>query len=404
MYRVSSFIRHFAIALVAGVAVASLWVNLSPATYYDMIEWHLAELALPVWISPLPLALTPIGIVSEGLMALFLFFVGKELWEAVWLERGALSGRRAGLPVGAVVGGWVGAVLVWLIVGAVIETAQEATPGIGWTVPIGSDAVLGYMIGRKVFGRGHPALHLLLLICIANDIAGLVLSGLVYPGSGLRLAWLLLSVLAVAGAWFMFGRLARPELSEREHRRAFALWPYAIAGVLCWAGVVLAGLPGALGLLPLIPAIPHADRAFGLFAEAEEFLHDPLNRLAHRLVKPIIAVLFLFGLTRGGIDARAIAPTTFTVLAALWLGKPLGMLLGATLAARFMRFDLPPGVSGRDLARVALISGVGFTVPVLTLDYALPGGGMTEAARLGLALSVFAAVAAAFPGLARRRL
>ena len=390
MYRVSPFVRHFAFALLAGIVLATVWVNLATASYYDMIEWRLAEIALPAWVAPFPLALTPLGIVAEGLMALFLFFIGKELWEAICLERGSLTGRRAGLPLSAMIGGWVGAVLVWLIVGALFETALEATPGAGWPVPIGSDVVLGYLVGRRVFGAGHPALHLLLLITIANDIAGLLVLGIAYPATGLRLAWLLLTALSVAGVWFWFARLARPELTERDHRRAFALWPYVIAGLLSWAGVVLAGLPGALGLLPLVPVIPHADRAFGLFAEAEEYLQDPLNRLAHGLIKPIAVILFLFGLTRGGIDFVAVAPTTLTVLAALWLGKPLGVVLGAVLAARFGGFDLPAGVRVRHVLVVALISGMGFTVPVLALDTALPGGGMAEAARAGLALSLLA--------------
>jgi Na+:H+ antiporter, NhaA family len=393
MYRVSPFVRHFGIALLAGIVLATLWVGLAPASYYDAIEWRLVELPLPLWMAPFPVALTPLGIVSEGLMALFLFFVAKELWEAVRLERGALSGRR-GVPLGAMLGGWVGAVLVWLVASAMFETAIEATAGIGWPVPIGSDVVLCYLVGRLIFGNGHPALHLLLLITIANDIAGLVVVGLAYPTAGLRLAWLGMSVVAIALVWFAVARLARPELTERDHRRAFALWPYALAGLVCWIGVVLAGLPGALGLLPLVVVIPHADRAFGLFAEAEEFLHDPLNRLAHLLVKPVAVVLFLFGLTRGGVDLLAFAPTTGTTLAALWLGKPLGVLVGAAVAARVLGFALPAGVRLRDILIVALVSGMGFTVPVLALDTALPGGAMAEAARLGLAMSLLMAAVA----------
>jgi NhaA family Na+:H+ antiporter len=153
---------------------------------------------------------------------------------------------------------------------------------------------------------------------------------------------------------------------------------------------VAAGLPGALGLLPIIPAIPHADRAFGLFAEAEEYLHDPLNRLAHLMVKPLSVMLFLFGLSRGGIDLAALAPTTGTVLAALWIGKPLGLFLGAVGAAQVFRLPMPAGIRIRDLMLVAVISGMGFTAPLLALDSALPGGAMTEAARLGLALSLLA--------------
>ncbi len=390
MYRVSPFVRRFAWALLAGVSVATVWVNASPASYYDAIEWRLAEIALPAWMAPFPVAFTPLAVVADGLMALFLFFIGKELWEALCLERGALAMGRVALPAGAILGGWVGAVLGWVVTGALVETALEATPAAGWPVPVGSDVVLGYLVGRAIFGAGHPALHLLLLITIANDIMGLLLLGVTFPSTGLRLVWLVLPLVAAFGVWAWSGRLARPGLTERDHRRAFALWPYVLAGAVSWIGVMLAGLPGALGLLPIIPAIPHADRAFGLFAEAEEYLHDPLNRLAHLLVKPLTLVLFLFGLTRGGIDLGAIAPTTATVLGAFWLGKPLGVMVGAVLAARFLDAELPAGVRVRDLLIVAVITGMGFTVPVLALDGALPGGGMAEAARAGLALSLLA--------------
>ncbi|MEF3047658.1 Na+/H+ antiporter NhaA [Pseudotabrizicola sp. L79] len=387
MYRVSPFVRHFAFALLSGIGLATLWVNLAAGSYYDAIEWRLLSLSLPGWLSSTPFVVTPLSLVADGLMALFLFFVGKELWEALILERGALSGKRAVLPLAAMIGGWIGAVVAWLVIGALVETALEATPGVGWAVPIGSDVVLGYLIGRRVFGPGHPALHLLLLLTIGNDIAGLVALGLVDPAADLRILWLGLTALAVAAVWWGFARHARAELTERDHRRAFQLWPYMLAGAVSWLGVVLAGLPGALGLLPLIPVIPHADRAFGLFAEAEEFLHDPLNRLAHLLVKPIAVVLFLFGLTRGGIDLLALAPTTVTVLGAMWLGKPLGLLIAAAVVG-IWGYAMPAGVRFRDLVLVALISGIGFTVPVLALDTALPGGGMAEAARAGCALSM----------------
>lgn len=390
MYRVSPFVRQFAFALLAGIATATLWVNLAPGSYYDMIEWRILEIPVPAWVAPFALKVTPLTAVSEGLMALFLFFIGKELWEALILERGALRGHKAALPMAALLGGTLGAVLAWLIGGAIWETALEAAPGDGWPVPIGSDVVLGYLVGRLVFGVGHPALHFLLLVTIAADILGLVVLGLAFPANDLHLLWLLLPALSLGLVWLGFARLADPRRSERAHRQAFGLWPYVLAGVGCWAGIVLAGLPGALGLLPLIPVIPHADRAFGLFAEAEEFLHDPLNRLEHLLVRPVAMVLFLFGLTRGGIDFLSVAPTTLTALAALWIGKPLGLFAAAALAHGLGRFALPAGIGLRDIALVALISGIGFTVPVLAIDTALPGGGMAEAARAGLALSMLA--------------
>ncbi|MDT8855997.1 Na+/H+ antiporter NhaA [Paracoccaceae bacterium Fryx2] len=397
MYRVSSFIRHFAWALLSGVALATLWVNLSPGTYYDAIEWRLAD--LPLELGPRG-SLTLRALVSEVLMALFLFYLGKELWEALVLNRGALRGRRAVVPMMAAAGGMIGAVLVWLVLAALFETAEEATPGIGWAVPLGSDVVLGYVIGRRLFGPGHPALHMLLLTAIAANIAGLLVRGVSFPPEALRPLWLILP-LAASLALAAFCRLA--VRSERARRRALHMWPYLLAGAASWVGVTASGLPGALGLLPILPAIPHADRAFGLFAEAEEFLTDPLNRFAHLMVRPLIVVLFLFGLTRGGIDLGAMAPTTGIVLGALWLGKPLGFLAGGVLALRLFGLRLPRGVTLRDLALVGLISGMGFTLPMLALETELPGGAMQEAARLGLALSLAAGPIALMLGRLRAR-
>jgi NhaA family Na+:H+ antiporter len=390
MYRVSPFVRRFAWALIGGVLLATLWVNLSPGSYYDAMEFRLLDLPKPAWIAGDTLIISPITVVSDLLMALFLFFAGKELWEALVLQRGALSGRRALLPAGAVIGGTAGAVAAWLIHGGLFVTADWAPWGAGWPVPIGSEIVLGYVAGRLVLGPGHPALHLLLLISIATSILCLLILGLTHPEAGLQPLWLLLPVAATVAVWRLFGRPPTGPVTERARRRAMTLWPYVVAGGISWIGVVAAGLPGALGLLPVIPAIPHADRAFGLFAEAEEYLNDPLNRLAHLLIRPVSVVLFLFGLTHGGIDFAALAPTTATVVAASWLGKPIGLFAGALLAARLFRVPLPAGIRLRDLLIVGVLSGIGFTAPLLALDSALPGGAMTEAARLGFALSILA--------------
>ena len=390
MYRVSPFVRHFARALLGGAGIATLWVNIDPASYYDLVEYRLVDLAKPAWIAGQALAVTPMTVVSDLLMAFFVFFVGKELWEALILDRGALVGRRALLPAGAVVGGLIGAVGLWLVHSALFPPDEWVTPGAGWPLPIGSEIVLGFVAGRMVFGPNHPALHLLLLLAIASTLAGLLVMGISGAAFGPHLLWLALPLLASWGVWHLFGRPPAPGISERERRRGLMLWPYLIAGALGWIGVTAAGLPGALGFVPVIPAIPHANRAFGLFAEAEEFLHDPLNRLAHLLVKPVAAILFLFGLTQGGIDLAAFAPTTLAVLAALWIGKPLGLFLGALGMAWLFRLPMPAGVRIRDLALIAVISGMGFTAPLLALDATLPGGAMAEAARLGLALSLLA--------------
>ena len=391
MYRVSPFVRHFAWALLGGCGVATLWLNLDPASYYDAVEWRLADLALPGWIAPDRILVTPQTLVANVAMALFLAFIAKELWEALVLRRGALTGRQAIMPFAMTVGAMFGAAVIWLGLAAVFQTAEEMTQTMGWYVPTASDVVLCYVVGRHVFGPGHPALHVLLLISIATNIVALLIHGIYSPEASPRLTLLLLPLAAAMLVWWRFGRLPAQDATEQDRRRLSAIWPYVLAGAASWFGVAASGLPPALGLLPIVPAVAHADRAFGIFAEAEHLLHDPLNRLAHLVVRPVIAVLFLFGLTHGGIDVLAIGPTSFIMLGALWLGKFLGILAATIAAGLFFRLRLPPGLTLRDLILIAVIMGISLTVPALMLDPALPGGAVREAARAGLALSLLAA-------------
>jgi NhaA family Na+:H+ antiporter len=394
MYRVSPFMLRFALSLGAGVVLATIWVNLNPASYYDMIEWRILELDILRPLFPNPPSLTPLNLIAELLLPLFMFLIGKELWEAIVLERGGFSGPAALLPIAGTLGAALGAALIWRIGAEVMDPGRETLLATGWPMPMGGDVVLVYILGRWAFDWRSNALRLLLLVMIALDMLGLVLLGLTHPNGGLlRLAWLALPLLASLIVWAI---VARPflvaekvgQVPERLRARAGLLWPYALAGVISYAGVIAAGLPGALGLLPIVPAMVHANRSFGLFAAAEELLQDPLNRMAHALIHPITAILFVFGLSRGGIDLNAYAPPTLLVLAAFWVGKPLGFLLGTWGALRFGGAVLPQDLSPRTLIRVALLLGIGFTVPVLALDTALDGGEVAEAARLGLGLTL----------------
>lgn len=388
MYRVSGFVQHFAWALLAGGLIATVWVNLAPEGYYDFVEWRLS--ALPGPMPHFRQTITLRDVVTDGLMAIFVFYIGKELWEAMRLDRGALRGKTGGVPILGAVGGAIGAVLTWCILSAPFQTAEEAGVFTGWQLPIGSDVVLTYLFARAVFGAGSRAVHVLLLLTIVMDVIGLLVHSASNPIALTPLLWLALPLFAAIGVRGLFGRHIKMSGDERVHRRALHVWPYVVAGVISWVGVAMAGLPPALGLLPILPAIPHADHAFGMFAEAEEYLTDPLNRLVQVLVRPLVGVMFLFGLTQGGIDLAAWSVTTAIVLGAVWIGKPVGILFGALIIAPRLGYRLPQGLRRRDMGLIAVLAGIGFTVPALTLDTALPGGAVQEAARLGLAISLLA--------------
>ncbi len=399
MYRVSHALTIFAVCLVIGIALALVWSNLSPESYEDMVEWRLLDRFAIGYPNPdeggmASRTLTLQYLVNNVLMALFFLLAGKEFWEAVAQKSGALRGKRAIVPVGATLGAILAPILIYLAISATTRSAEWQDLRGGWAIPAAGDLVLAYVVGRGVLGRRHPGLRLLMLVAVTSECAAIAGLGLFLPAGPVQPLWLVLPLASPLLVWWTVGRAGRGWQRESLNR-SFGLLPWAIAGALSWYGVQQAGLHPAIGLLPLLPAIPHASRAFGFFAEAEEFLTDPLNRIAHLLTLPVAASLFLFGLINGGGQLAAYDPATTVTFFALFLGKPIGLCFGASLATRLFGLGLPEGLSYANLALLGLIAACSLTVPLLMADATLPGGAVQAAAKLGLISSLLLAPTAA---------
>ena len=142
-----------------------------------------------------------------------------------------------------------------------------------------------------------------------------------------------------------------------------------------------------------MPTIPHADRAFGIFAEAETHLHDLLNTIEHGLKHFVEVVLFLFGLLNAGVEFSAIGEPTWLVLAGLIIGKPFGVLLFGWIGARPLGLGLPEGMRIPDLFVIGCVAAIGFTVSLFIAAVAfdssvmLYGQSVQSAAKMGALLS-----------------
>jgi NhaA family Na+:H+ antiporter len=406
MYRVWNFLANYSLLLIGGALIALVWANVAPGSYHDLVEFQIADdfVIGHAHVGPdghVHRILTLHYLVNDVLMAFFFAIAAKEVWEAIILENGSLRGRKAVTPLIATAGGMAGPVVVYLSLAAMISAANFGAVAHGWAIPTATDIAFSYLVGRIVFGAGHPAVRFLLLLAIADDAGGLLILAIFYPSGDLEPLWLLVSVGAALAVFLGFNWLPR-KLDRGNQLRPASTWvrrhlglaPYVAAGAVSWYAFQESGLHPALGLLPLVPTLPHADRAFGIFAEAEEYLTDLLNRAEHLLKHPVEVVLFFFGLLNAGVEFSAISEPTWLVLFGLLIGKPVGIFLFGWVAARPLRLGLPEGMRVIDLLVVGSVAAIGFTVALFVASVAFEPGSIQDAAKMGALFSFGGAIIA----------
>ena len=268
MYRTWRFLREGPVLMVAGALIGLVWANVAPASYHALVEFPLLE-GGPIGHLHLDAeghahrTLTVHFLINDILMALFFAIAGKEVWEAVALKEGSLRGRKAMTPLIATAGGMIGPAAVYLAGAAMIGSFGALAHG--WAIPTATDIAFSYLVGRLVFGAGHPAVMFLLLLAIADDAGGLVILAVFYPQGELAPAWLLLSFGAALAVYLLANRL--PRVLDARHqgmpyttfvRSKLDFWPYVVAGCLSWYGFQHAGHPS--GARP--PADHSGDSAF----------------------------------------------------------------------------------------------------------------------------------------------
>ena len=352
------FIVDNSLLLLGGTIIAVTWANLDIASY-DRVA-HL----LHFWVND-------VG------MVFFFALAAKEVFEAT-LPGGSLAApRQAVLPLAAAIGGMIVPAAIFL---TLVSTVGPAGLSRGWAIPCATDIAFSAMCARAIFSTRHPAIPFLLLLAIADDALGLMILAIFYPSGAISIPALtaLMTAAVLSAIWL-----------KRRGTRSF--WPYIIGpGSLSWAALYFGGFHPALALVPIVPLMPHASRDLGLF-DAREALHpDTLNRLEQWWAIPVQFVLLLFGLANAGVPFDQIGSGTYFVLAALLVGKPVGILLFSSVA-RLAGARLPHGLQLRDLTIVGLTAAIGFTVSLFFATAAFPDGPLLAETKMGALLSFVAA-------------
>ena len=352
------FVFDNSLLLLAGTLAAVVWANVDVVTYDAVAH------PLHFWIND-------VG------MVFFFALAAKEVFEAT-LPGGALaSGRQAMSPLAAAVGGMAAPAAIYAVLATTLGPSDLLR---GWAIPCATDIAFSAMVARAIFPSGHPAIPFLMLLAIADDAFGLVILAVFYPSGALSLTTLtgLMTVALVFALWL-------------RRRRMQSFWLYLLGpGVLSWAALYWGGFHPALALVPIVPFMPHNPRDLGLFDPRELSQPDTLNRFEHWWTIPVQFVLLLFGFANAGVPFEQIGPGTYYVLAALLIGKPVGIVLFST-AARSLGARLPSGLTMRHLILVGCVASIGFTVSLFFATAAFSSGAALTQTKMGALLSFVAA-------------
>jgi len=358
------------LALVAAAVVALVWAN-SPAddVYFDL--WH-TDLTLGAGRFARTEDLR--HWVNDGLMTLFFLVVGLEIKRE--LVVGELRDRRAvALPAVAALGGMALPALIYLA----INTADGGVPR-GWAVPMATDIAFCVGVMALLGSRVSSSLKLFLLTLAIVDDIGAITAIAIFYGEPLSYFPLLLCVALLAAYAAM-------------HRRRVRGWPaYAVVGVVAWAALLASGIHATLAgvALGLLTSAARSGAGESSVERAERVLH-PWSSL---VVVPVFALANAgVPLSVDAVAEAASSPVAVGIAVALVAGKLLGVLGATWLGARAGLGTLPTGVRWAEVAGVAALAGIGFTVSLFVTGLAFDDEAAARAATIGiLAGSLVAAV------------
>ena len=373
--------------LLVAAAAALVWANWpNTHSYADFVGTKFGPNSLQLHLSVAQWA-------GDGLLAIFFFAAGLEV-KREFVEGSLDTLDRAMLPVLAAVGGMAVPALVFVLFNLGDSGALR-----GWAIPSATDIAFALAVLAVLSTHLPPALRTFLLtLAVVDDLIAIVIIAVFYT-SNLRPIPLLLALGPIAA----FGVAV-----QRRIRSWWLLLPLA---VLAWALVHASGVHATVAGVALALTVPvlRSEAAGGPAAGpglAEHFEHR-VRPVSAGFAVPVFAFCSA-GVTVGGwsgLRAGLSDRVALGIIAGLVIGKGIGIFATTYLVARFTRADLGEGIAWADVAGLALLGGIGFTVSLLIGDLAFGGGSLRDDhAKIGVfAGSLLAAALAAIVLRARNR-
>lgn len=365
-------------------AIGALAIANSPAA-----QWYAKTAGHIVQFPAIDLHMSVAHITADFLLAFFFLIAGAELKHELVL--GSLNRvKRAMTPVAGAAGGMLMAALVFTAVCSLM--GGNPSERRGWAIPTSTDIAFALAVLAIIGRRSAPGVRVLLLsIAIINDLGSILIIGSAFATT--------VHVLAlVAAGFFVFVWWLMQQLGVH---RALA---YAPVFLLTWYFMHASGIHATVAGM-LLGLATKATKV-----EANE--RTGVEQLEHWL-RPAVACIAVpaFAFFAAGIDFRGqdvatqlLSPLSISVMCGLALGQPLGVFLGIRLAIAARIGSIDPDLTWRDIAAVACLAGMGFTVALLVADLALPSyGPFINGAKTGILAGVCAATLFALLALRRAR-
>lgn len=313
-------------------------------------DWYYSLQKTVVGPAALNLDLTLATWAKDGLLAIFFFIAGLELKREVVL--GSL--RRpaaAAVPIAAAVGGMLAPALIYSA-----WTGLEGAAAEGWAIPVATDIAFALAI-LAIAGQHLPSAMraFLLTLAIVDDLIAIIIIAIFFTDD-LRF-WALLAAAPLCLLYWLL---------QRRYVRGW--WWYVPIAVTVWAlfhesGVHATVAGVVLGLLTKVRPAP------GSTVSPAEHLEHVLRPWSAGFAVPVFAFLAAGVSFAGGAFGRMLAdPISQGIVLGLVVGKLVGVFAGAYLVARFTRATLSPELAWRDVAGLAAVAGIGFTVSLLIAE------------------------------------
>ncbi|MGG5259714.1 Na+/H+ antiporter NhaA [Phycicoccus avicenniae] len=379
-----------AVLLVAAVVAIVLANSPLADTYFSLrdteigTEWGHLRLSVGHWA-------------ADGLLAIFFFVAGLEL-KREFLVGDLRSPAKAAVPVIAAFCGVAVPALVFA--GTVTVMGADGDALRGWAIPTATDIAFALAV-LAVIGSHLPSglRSFLLTLAVVDDLIAITIIAIFYTAD-LEVAPLLWALLPLA---------AFAALTQRRITPWWLLLPLAGA---TWALVHASGVHATVAGVLLGLVVPVKPRRRGVPAVSTLSADtDVAHRFEHR-IRPLSAgvavpvfAFFASGVAvlGGGFGETLRDPVAVGVVLGLVVGKLVGVLGSTYLVARFTRARLDDDLAWSDIAGLAILTGVGFTVSLLVGELAFGAGSeRDEHVKLGILIGSLLAALLASAVLRRR--